>query len=128
MSILFSVYVNNYHNLTKLSNEVIAESQKLATQTTSKIKSGFVSLLNSISNSFTSLKKTFSFSTGNEKMNNDGKDSVFLRTTPSVIVDNTAMGSADDLSSTSTRESEFNKFKAEMHDRLNVCFNHQRVD
>lgn len=128
MSFLFSVYVNNHQNLTKLSNEVIAESQRLATQTTSKIKCGFVSFLNSVSNSFASLKKTFSFSVGNEKVNNNGKDLVLLRATPSIIVENIAMSSADDLSSTSSRESEFNKLKTDMHARLNVCFNHQRID
>jgi len=128
MSFLFSVYVNNHQNLTKFSSEVISESQKLATQATGKIKCGFISLLNSISNSFTSLKKIFSFSAGSEKINSVGKDSVFPRTAPPIIVDNTAMSSVDDLPSASSREGEFNKLKSEMHARLNVCFNHQRID
>ena len=109
--------------MTKLSNEIIAESQKVLSQTTDKIKSGFVSLLNSVSNSFASLKKTFSFSAGNE-MKRDRKDSACLRTVPSIVIDNTTMNCSDGLSSTSSREREFNQLKAEMHERLNACFNY----
>ncbi len=125
MGVLFPTYINSYQNLTKLSGEVISESQNIASKVTSKIKGGFISLLNSISNSFTSLKKMFSFSAGNEITNSDKKDSVHLKAEPSIIDENAKVNSADDLSSTSTRKSEFEKLKDEMHFKLNSCFKHQ---
>lgn len=123
MNVLFKLCINNYQSLTELRKDVIIESQKLATQATSKVKSGFVSLLNSISNSFASLQKTFSFSASNKKMNNDREGSIYLKTEPLVIVDNIKENVADYISSKPPRQDDFNVLKSEMHDRLNACFN-----
>ncbi|MCS3431531.1 hypothetical protein [Klebsiella sp. BIGb0407] len=123
MSILFSAYINDFKNLTHLSNEIMVESQKIAAQTSSKIKNGFTSFLSSISNSFTSLQKMFSFSAENSKFYSDEKNSSYQRATPSVIVDNAKENTAEDLSSKSAHQERFDKLKAEMHARLNICLN-----
>lgn len=123
MNVLFKLCINNYQSLTELRKDAIVESQKLATQATSKVKSGFVSLLNSISNSFASLQKAFSFSASNKKMNNDREGSIYLKTEPLVIVDNIKENVADYISSKPPRQDDFNVLKSEMHDRLNACFN-----
>lgn len=123
MNVLFKLCINNYQSLTELRKDVIVESQKLATQATSKVKSGFVSLLNSISNSFASLQKAFSFSASNKKMNDDREGSIYLKTEPLVIVDNIKENVADYISSKPPRQDDFNVLKSEMHDRLNACFN-----
>lgn len=123
MNVLFKLCINNYQSLTELRKDVIVESQKLATQATSKVKSGFVSLLNSISNSFASLQKAFSFSASNKKMNDDREGSIYLKTEPLVIVDNIKENVADYISSKPPRQDDFNVLKSEMHDKLNACFN-----
>lgn len=125
MSILFSVYMNNYQNLTKLSREVIVESKKIVAQATSASKSIFISLLNSISNSFASLQKKFFFSAANEKKSSNKEDSIYLKTVPLIIVDNAKENAADYLSSKPPRHNDFNNLKSEMHIRLNACFNHK---
>lgn len=125
MSVLFSVYMNNYQNLTKLSREVIVESKKMADEATSKSKSVFVSLLNSISNSFASLQKKCSFSAANEKTNSDKKDPIYLKTAPLITVDNSKENTADYLPAKSPRHNDFSNLKSEMHVRLDACFNHK---
>jgi len=123
MNVLFKLCINKYQSLTDLRKDVIIESQKLVAQTTSKVKSGFVSLLNSISNSYASLQKTFSFSASNKKMNNDKEGSIYLKTEHLVIVDNIKENVADYLSSKPPRQDDFNVLKSEMHEKLTACFN-----
>jgi len=125
MSVLFKVYINSYQNLTDLRNDVIVEGQKLAAQATSKVKKGFISLLNSISNTYASLQRKFSFSTSNVKVNNDREGSIYLKTEPLVIIDNTKENVADYLSAKPPRQDDFNILKSEMHDKLKACFNKQ---
>lgn len=108
MSILFSVCFDNYQNLAKSSGRIITASQKSGVQITGKVKECFISLVSSISNSFLSLNKIFSFSNENKNVNSDKKD---------VILDGTSLKYSS--------QAEFDQLKTEMHTRLNTCFNNR---
>jgi len=125
MSILFSVYCNNYQSLTKLSDDILTESQKIGVQIADKIKGGFISLINSISNSFSSLHKMFSFSNEDKNVNSDKKEPLNVRTIPSIFIEDEEKITLDNTSLKSASQAEFDKLKSEMHAKLNICLNNR---
>lgn len=123
MNLLFSAYMSNGKDLNKLSNEVLIESKKVAKQIVSDIKSGFVFLVDSISNSYSFLQKTFSFAKQNKQDSTQENQFSYPRPASIIIIENKIDGNEIDSSSISSRQFEFNNLKADMHSKLNLCFN-----
>ncbi|WP_299999422.1 hypothetical protein [uncultured Cedecea sp.] len=128
MSLLFSVYVNGFKDLPKLSHDLIIGSKKIAEKVAGEIKSGFISLLNSISNSFISLQKMFSFSGVESKFYNDDRGSLYQAEPSSAKVENVTENTVENTRSQNIGRDEFNKMKSEMHAKLNYCFNKKQAN
>jgi len=122
MNILFSIYCNNYQNLTKLSADIVTESQKTGAQIIEKVKSGFVSMLKSISNSFTCLMRTFSYLNINKNVNSDKVERVYVETPHFFAIEDKKTTVVESNAEKSTSQAEFDKLKYAMHARLNIVF------
>lgn len=118
MYLLSSTHINNCGNLTESRNEAVFKSKESGIQFSDKIKNGFTSLLKSISNSFSSLKKIFSLSSEVDNIKNNKQTSMFyMKNLPFEVVENKV--TMDDKSSKPLSSDNFDKFKSKMHSDLN---------
>lgn len=122
---VFSTYCINNQNQIKLGSHLVSESIKAADEVGGKIKSGFLSLLKSISNSFKCLIKLFSFSKVSNPFNTEQKYHVHLESAPSVAIEEKEDKINDDNSSRAAHQAEFHKLKTEMHAKLGEVFKHR---
>ena len=119
---VFTAGYNNNQNLMKLGAHLVNESIKTTDSIVNKIKSGFLSLLKSVSNSFKCLVKLFSFSKGSNHFNHDQKSNIHFESVPSVAIEEKYTKIYEDNVSRTSRQAEFHKLKTEMHAQLGAMF------
>lgn len=124
MNILFTAYCDRRLDLVKISDQMVHEAKKVTTKATQSIKSGFVALLKSISNSFKCMVKMFTVS----KVSQTAGDTtlqpqrVFFEAVPAISVEKEKEHTLEDNPFNDSSRQYFNKLKAEMHVKLNDVF------